>query len=976
MIRQIQDTPGTGKAFNTFILLFLVIITGGAGIFADDANPVVELTTEERTWLDQNPEKLTLYFNTVFPPLEFSTDEGSFTGLGADIITLVEERLDVTFIKTAFPDWNLHLAAIESGECAIAPTIVRNTDRERYILFTAPYSIVPVVIIASKTEQYNITLDDLFGRSVAVVSGYATEKYIRDYTGDQLELTLVNNVSDGLRALSFGQVDFFIENLAVSSYYIEQQGISNLRVVGSTDYSFSFSIGVGRKYPLLFSSIEKALDSISETEFETVRNRWISLQVYTGLAPKTLYYIKLISVFTMLLVICLAAISYFLKRKLNEKIFSLNSAQQEIIEQTERLELALEATHASLWDYYPASDNFFISRQWYTIFDYSPGVLNLTLDEWTGRIHPDDRKSVEDGLKKYIDKGENNRFEVEFRMQHSDGSWRWLLGKGRAISWNDDGTISRVVGLNLDIHSRKEAQENLLNSEARFRTLFQMAPMPLVDVSQEGKILELNLRFIQDLGYNLNDIPTQEHWWHAAYPDKEYRKWVISNWGTLKNNSLTGDSEIKPDEYRVTCKDGSIRIMMIDANLIENNILVSFFDITERKKTEEELRHLRNYLSNIINSMPSVLVGVNAEGKITQWNRAAEETTGITSGEALGKILSDVFPGLVSDIKMINESIQTRKIIQEQKIHRRQKGDAFYEDVTIFPLIANGVEGAVIRIDDVTEKIRMEEMMIQSEKMLSIGGLAAGMAHEINNPLAGVMQTAAVLSKRLTDVNMLANKHAADESGIDINNLKVYMKKRGIIRMISTINESGNRVAEIVSNVLSFARKSDAQVSSYNIDELLDKTLELAATDYDFKKHYDFKMVEVKKEFELNVPPVPCEGAKIQQVLLNILRNGAQAMQDAGIDEPVFIIRIKLDKSDNLVRIEIEDNGPGIEPAVLKRVFEPFYTTKPVGIGTGLGLSVSYFIITENHGGEMEVQSVPGLGATFIIRLPLDGKKT
>lgn len=194
--------------------------------------------------------------------------------------------------------------------------------------------------------------------------------------------------------------------------------------------------------------------------------------------------------------------------------------------------------------------------------------------------------------------------------------------------------------------------------------------------------------------------------------------------------------------------------------------------------------------------------------------------------------------------------------------------------------------------------------------------------------------------------------------------------------MLTVINESGRRMAGIVNNMLSFSRKSDAQTSSHLLPELLDKTFELAATDFDLKKHYDFKMIRVQKEYDSNVPPVPCDGAKIQQVLLNILRNGAQAMQEAGTDNPGFIVKTRFDEHRKMVRVEIKDNGPGMDKTILKRVFEPFYTTKPIGVGTGLGLSVSYFIITENHGGEMSVESTPGAGTNFIILLPLGGKST
>lgn len=273
---------------------------------------------------------------------------------------------------------------------------------------------------------------------------------------------------------------------------------------------------------------------------------------------------------------------------------------------------------------------------------------------------------------------------------------------------------------------------------------------------------------------------------------------------------------------------------------------------------------------------------------------------------------------------------------------------------------------------DITDRKRMEEIMVQNEKMLSVGGLAAGMAHEINNPLAGMIQTAEVMGKRLrAQPRIRANEKVALELGTSMETIEAFMDARGIPRMITAIRESGQRVAEIVSNMLSFARKSDAVVSSHDIGELLDKTLELATTDYDLKKDYDFKKIEIQREYDPDLPLVPCESAKIQQVLLNIFRNGAQAMQTAGVENPTFTIRTSLDRVRGMVCMEIRDNGPGMDEHEQKRIFEPFYTTKPIGLGTGLGLSVSYFIIVENHNGEMRVESRPGQGANFFIFLPV-----
>jgi len=304
--------------------------------------------------------------------------------------------------------------------------------------------------------------------------------------------------------------------------------------------------------------------------------------------------------------------------------------------------------------------------------------------------------------------------------------------------------------------------------------------------------------------------------------------------------------------------------------------------------------------------------------------------------------------------------------------------------VTIYPLIANGVEGAVIRVDDVTERVRIEEMMVQSEKMLSVGGLAAGMAHEINNPLAGMMQTADVVNDRLTNYELPANRRAAQEAGTTMEAIGAFMETRGIIKMLRRIRTSGSRAAEIVANMLTFARKSDSIHSSHDLAELLDKCVDMAGADYDLKKKYDFRQIEIVREYEEDVTLVPCESSKIQQVLLNLLRNGAEAMQEneelrianseLKKEKMRFVLRLAHEREAGMVRIEIEDNGPGMDEATRKRVFEPFFTTKPTDRGTGLGLSVSYFIVTENHGGKMAVESTPGQGTKFIINLPVGRK--
>ena len=404
-----------------------------------------------------------------------------------------------------------------------------------------------------------------------------------------------------------------------------------------------------------------------------------------------------------------------------------------------------------------------------------------------------------------------------------------------------------------------------------------------------------------------------------------------------------------------------------------DGVVVSVNDLTEIKLAENEIRDLRNYLSNIINSMPSTIIGVDQGGIVTQWNMTTERKTGILAKSAVGKPLIDLIPQMASEMDKVTESIRTGNVVQNPKRPCSMTEKECFEEMTIYPLVADGVNGAVIRIDDITEKVQMEEMMVQSEKMLSVGGLAAGMAHEINNPLAAMLQTAVVMKSRLQQVEMKANLKAANDIGVSMEHIKEYMEQRDIFKMIDTINESGMRVKKIVVNMLSFARKPEAIVSTFQLAQLMDETLTLAATDYDLKKQHDFKNIKIIREYDNNLPMLPCETSKIQQVLLNIFKNGAQAMQNHAFsnnDIPCFHIKLAAENEAKMIRIEIEDNGPGMDNETRKKIFEPFFTTKPVGEGTGLGLSVSYFIVVENHGGSMDVISTPGKGTTFIIRLP------
>ena len=394
-------------------------------------------------------------------------------------------------------------------------------------------------------------------------------------------------------------------------------------------------------------------------------------------------------------------------------------------------------------------------------------------------------------------------------------------------------------------------------------------------------------------------------------------------------------------------------------------------EIAKHEITEELLRETQDYLHCIINSMPSVLIGVTKQGSVTHWNAAAESTTGINTRNALGRHINKLYP----DLPITNESITTtidQGVPQiNENIQQGHGSNAQYSDLAIFPLVSSEIVGAVIRVDDVTMRVRVENMMIQNEKMLSLGELAAGMAHEINNPLSAILHGVQNILRRTTP-GLAKNDSTAESLGVKLADIHNYLKEREIFTFIDGIRDAGERSAKIVTNMLEFSRSNNRERRYINIRELIEQTLALAENTLELKLPDGVKTPHIRKEFTDNIPLIPGSAAELQQVILNLLRNASQAFNRDDYDapsHPTITLRLQLE-TDNLL-IEVLDNGPGMPEAVSRHIFEPFFTTKEVGQGTGLGLSVSYFIITEHHDGTIEVNSTPGKGTLFSIHLPL-----
>ncbi|MFW5499221.1 MULTISPECIES: PAS domain-containing sensor histidine kinase [unclassified Maridesulfovibrio] len=395
-------------------------------------------------------------------------------------------------------------------------------------------------------------------------------------------------------------------------------------------------------------------------------------------------------------------------------------------------------------------------------------------------------------------------------------------------------------------------------------------------------------------------------------------------------------------------------------------------DVRRRLADQRELQRTRNYLGNVIDSMHSILVGVDENSNVVLWNDHAHKETGRAAEDAEGNFVYEMMPELRRFEHLISATIRGEIDGGTEIFHMDREGCNVFHEIVVFPFKGDEA-GAVIRVDDITARTRMEEVMVQTEKMMTVGGLAAGMAHEINNPLGGILQGIQNIQRRISG-HLSKNHAAADELGIPFNSIHDYCEKRGILSKLESVREMGERSARIVSNMLQFSRQSGGERVCSDIEQIVETAIELSFSGYDFYSKSGGGGLEIVKEFDDSLPHLLCSPSEIEQVLINLLKNSVQAIladQSRGADD-IARITIRLRKEVGFIRLEIEDNGPGMGVETRKKALEPFFTTKPVGEGTGLGLFVSYFIITQKHSGTFEIETSPGEGMKIIIRIPAE----
>ncbi|MCK9522454.1 MAG: PAS domain S-box protein [Proteobacteria bacterium] len=522
-----------------------------------------------------------------------------------------------------------------------------------------------------------------------------------------------------------------------------------------------------------------------------------------------------------------------------------------------------------------------------------------------------------------------------------------------------------IVAVRRRAADQSAQHQSALKIEAVFNQVFQL--MAILDT--QGRVIDANEAAMRFLTLSKNEIVGRPFWdtpwWDHT---KEMQAHIRDATGRAAKGEFIRFENIYPQTIGTQLDiDFSIKPVRDHRGTI-TMLISEGRDITERKRMERELSSLRNHLRSIIDAIPSILVTLDVDHRITGGNTAAAAALGEPIAQLVGRQLSDVLPTWVDWQPMAERARRENRALIERKQRLIVNNDEQLVDLWVFPLLDERAPGTVVKIDDVTEYARLEAMLVQTEKMMSVGSLAAGMAHEINNPLAGILQGAQVMENRLLHPDDKERQSAAAMQ-LDLDLVQKWLASRKIDVLLEAIVSSGKRAAALVKQILGFARQGTEAFEDADLATLLEDTLLLLSTDFSTDMQYDFKKYEIVRDFAPDMPLVPCRAGDVQVVVLNLLKNAAYAIAKA---HGSGSITLRLRQTDFGARIEVEDDGPGIPEALQNRIFEPFFTTRPVGQGTGLGLAISYFIIVDKHRGRFSVEPVDSdIGARFVIELPL-----
>jgi PAS domain S-box-containing protein len=608
-------------------------------------------------------------------------------------------------------------------------------------------------------------------------------------------------------------------------------------------------------------------------------------------------------------------------------------AEKALQESEEKYRLIVENSRDMIFTINANEQYVYVSPSVTKMLGYNP--TDLIGKSFLSLVHPEDRHFIEEETRLSYLPGYSNSTDNEYRIRDASGEWRWVLTRGTRVIDNN-GKFVYFLGISRDITERQKAEQELHESEEKYRLIVENSRDVIFTFNTAGEFTYVSPSVSKELGYQPAEL-IGKHIWSFIHPEEAS---IIKN--AVQLNIANGPLNREGIEYRFRHASGEWHWYLGKGSTAHdaNGNFINFTgigrDITENKQSEDKLKQAAREWRTTFDSISDLISIHDKNNRIVRVNKTVADLLKTTPQELIGKSCREVMhgdqecpancphllalkTGKPSSIEIFNSRLG---------LHLQESASPLFDE-------KGEITGTVLVARDVTQEKRMEEQLVMTDRLASIGELSSGIAHELNNPLTSVIGFS----------QLLMEGDVPDDIREDL----------GIV------HSEAQRAAAIVKNLLTFARKHAPVKELSNVNAVVEDVLRL--------RSYEQKVnnIEVENRLSPNLPEIMIDHFQMQQVFLNIMVNAEFAMQEAHHKGKLVVTTEKLDGT---IRISFADDGPGISQENLKHIFDPFFTTKEVGKGTGLGLSICHGIVTE-HGGQIYATSEKGQGATFVVELPL-----
>ena len=505
---------------------------------------------------------------------------------------------------------------------------------------------------------------------------------------------------------------------------------------------------------------------------------------------------------------------------------------------------------------------------------------------------------------------------------------------------------SRAVTARSELDVRTRTETALHESEARSQAVLDTAVDAIITIDEQGRIESFNKAAEQIFGYTADEVAGENVSVLMPSPYREEHDSYVGNYLRTGEKKIIGIGR----EIIGRRKDGTsfpMELAVSEVQLGTRRIFTGIVrDISERKRSEEALKKERDLIAAILDTTDCLVVVLDAAGRIVRFNRACERTTGYELKEVLDRHVWDMFliPEEIDGVRAVFDELRAGHFPNENEnywVTRDGNRRLIAWSNTALKNDQGAVEYVIGIGIDITEQRQIQTQIAHQEKMAAVGQLAAGVAHEIGNPLSSISAITQTLSRKLHDTYL--------------------------VEKLDLVSKHIDRISAIVHQMVNFARPARSVWRPCDIKSVIKNTVDILRYDKRAKR------VAIEVEHAQDLPITYAMEDHLSQVFLNIALNALDALENVPTErKPCLTISTRAATNDlgAVITIVFEDNGPGVSREAIQRVFEPFFTTKEVGKGTGLGLAVSYRIV-QDHGGRVRVESKPGAGARFIVEIPV-----